>query len=361
MTTFITGFPGFLGSALVDRLVAETPASASITCLVQPTYREFAKQRVETIEARHGTDGAINLVEGDITEPDLGLGDRYRRLQDETTAAFHLAAVYDLGVDQTLARRVNVEGTRHVLGFLEAAPDFECLQYVSTCYVSGRYDGRFGPDDLLVGQRFNNHYEATKFQAEVAVRTAMARGLPATIYRPSVVVGDSESGATAKYDGPYQVIRFLLRSPSVALVPVVGDPRVTELNVVPRDFVIAAIDTLRRQPGTVGETYQLADPDPPTVAEVLDMVAAATGRRLLRLPIPRSVLKATLRHVPGASRTGIQPELVDYFDLPTRYDASKTTDALAEAGVSCPPFRSYVDSLVAYVRANPEVRTGPMA
>ncbi|MDZ7701680.1 MAG: SDR family oxidoreductase [Halobacteriales archaeon] len=361
MTTFVTGFPGFLGSALVDRLVAEAPEAAELTCLVQPRYRRLAEDRAEEIEAAHGAAGAIELVGGDIVEPDLGLGDRYDGLQAETTEAYHLAAVYDLGVDRTLATRVNVDGTRHVLEFLEGAPSFDRLHYVSTCYVSGRYDGRFGPDDLLVGQTFNNHYEATKFQAEVAVRHAMARGLPATVYRPGIVVGDSETGATRKYDGPYQVIRLLLRQPGVAVAPLVGDPTATELNVVPRDHVIDAIDVLRRRPEAVGETYQLANPAPPTVDEFVRDLSQVLDKRVVRIRLPRWLLKGALEATPGLARaTGVQPALIDYFDLPTRYDASKTVEALAEADVSCPPLSSYLGTLVDYVRANPEAAGGPM-
>jgi len=362
MTTFVTGFPGFLGSALVDRLVGAAPAEADVTCLVQPRYRGLAERRVAAIERAHDASGAIALVDGDIVAPDLGLGDRYASLQARTTVAYHLAAVYDLGVELALGRRVNVRGTQHLLAFVEGAADLDRLHYMSTCYVSGRYDGAFGPDDLLVGQRFNNHYEATKFQAEVAVRTAMARGLPATVYRPGIVVGDSETGATRKYDGPYPFVRLLLRQPGpVAVVPVVGDPRATTLNLVPSDFVLEALDALRDRPDAVGETYQLADPDPPTIEAVVDGLASAIGKRVVQVPVPRAVLRGSLEHVPGlAALTGVQPELVDYFDLPTRYDASRTVAALEAAGVACPSFESYVDVMVDYVRTHPTADAGPM-
>lgn len=362
MTTFVTGFPGFLGSALVERLVAEAAGEADVTCLIQSTYRRAAERRVSAIESEHGISESIDLVEGDIAERDLGLVDRYDQLQAEITVAYHLAAVYDLGVEPALARRVNVDGTRHVLDFVEDAADLERLHYVSTCYVSGRHRGRFGPEHLLVGQRFNNHYEATKFQAEVAVRAAMDRGLPATIYRPGIVVGDSRTGETAKYDGPYQVIRFLLRQPSIAILPMVGGASSTELNVVPRDYVVDAIDALRRRPESEGKTYQLANPEPPTVDEFVRRLAVATDRRVVRVRVPKTALVAALDHLPGLLRaTGIQPELVDYFDLPTRYDAEKTVAALEDTAVTCPPLQEYLDDLVAFVREHPTAPGGPMA
>ena len=360
MTTLVTGFPGFLGEALVDRLVARAPGEADLTCLVQPRYRSLAARRAAAIEADHDAEGAVGLVDSDLTAPDLALGDGHADLAAATDELFHLAAVYDLGVDATTARRVNVDGTKHVLAFCDAA-DVDRLHHVSTCYVSGRHAGRFGPDDLLVGQRFNNHYEATKFQAEVAVRRAMAGGLPATVYRPAIVVGDRDTGATRKYDGPYRLVRFVLRQPRVAVVPLVGDPRAAELNVVPRDFALDALVELAGRPETVGETYHLADPSPPSVAGAVAAIADAADRRLLAPRVPRWALEGALRRVPGLARaTGLDPESVAYVDLPTRYDASATVEALEGTGLACPRFETYVDRLVAFVREHPTIEGGPM-
>ena len=109
--------------------------------------------------------------------------------------------------------RINVDGTRNVLDFAQEARNLRRLHYVSTCYVSGRTAGVFTEHDLEKGQSFNNYYEETKYLAEVEVQQRMRAGLPTTIYRPAIVVGDSRTGATQKYDGPYFVIRWLLRQP----------------------------------------------------------------------------------------------------------------------------------------------------
>lgn len=360
MTTLVTGFPGFLGDALVDRLVATSSGTVDLTCLVQSRYRSLADRRAAAIEDERGAAGAIQLVSGDITAPDLGLGDGYDDLVASTVEVYHLAAVYDLGVDARSARRVNVDGTEHLLDLAETA-HVERFHHVSTCYVSGRHPGRFGPDDLLVGQRFHNHYEVTKFQAEVAVRRAMAGGLPATVFRPAIVVGDSDTGATRKYDGPYRLVRFVLRQPRVAVVPLVGEPRRSELNVVPRDFVVDALVELASRPESVGETYQLADPAPPSVVDAVTAIAEAADRRAVTPRVPGWALLGALRHVPGLARvTGLDPEAVAYVDLPTRYDAEKTVTALEDTGIACPPFESYVARLVEFVREHPRVDGGPM-
>ncbi|WP_440006243.1 SDR family oxidoreductase [Halomicrococcus sp. SG-WS-1] len=359
MAVFFTGFPGFLGSELVERLVKR---GEDVTCLVQSKYRDRAEARAARIARSTGDEcsGSVELVEGDITKADLGLGAAYEERQDETDEVFHLAAVYDLGVDREVGMAVNVDGTRNVLDFAEGC-DLDRFQYVSTCYVSGRYDGRFTGDDLVEGQRFNNFYETTKYLAEVEVQDRMADGLPATVYRPAIVVGDSDTGATQKYDGPYYLLRWLLRQPSVATVNTVLGASDCELNVVPRDFVVDAIVHLSDREDAVGDVYQLCDPDPLTVAEMVDVLADATDRRVFRVPLPKCAVKGALEVVPGARRlTGIEPATIDYFDHPTRYDGEATRDALAGTDVECPPFASYVDEMVAFVRDHPDITPDAM-
>jgi len=360
-TVFLTGFPGFLGSALVERLLERYPADTTVSCLVQSKYRAVAERRAADIESRDPAwSDRIRLYEGDITVPGLGIEDP-SALQSEVREVYHLAAVYDLGVSLALGIRVNVEGTTNVLDFAEGCPDLERFQYVSTCYVSGRYDGTFTESDLDVGQSFNNYYEATKYLAEVEVQRRMRRGLPVTIYRPAIAVGDSRTGETQKYDGPYYVVRWLLRQPGPAVVSTAGDPADYEINVVPRDFVVDAIAHLSGLDASAGRVYQLADPDPPTVDEMLTVLERATDRRVLRVPTPTWLLKGVLEHVPGANRVmQIEPEALDYFSQPTHYACENTLADLADTEIACPPFSAYADRLVAFVREHPEISADAM-
>lgn len=358
---FFTGFPGFLGSALLPR-VLQREASAEAMCLVQPRYANVARSRAAELEREHSTlAGRIRIVEGDITVADLGLGDNVD-WRARVTEIFHLAAIYDLSVDREVAMRINVEGTRHVLALAQRCGALQRLQYVSTCYVSGRHDGTFTEEMLEAGQAFNNFYEQTKYLAEVEVQRAIRGGLPATIYRPAVVVGDSHTGETQKYDGPYFVLQWLLRQPRVALMPVVGDATRTRFNVVPRDFVIAAIDYLSGQPHSVGKVYQLADPTPATVDELLDIMGHATGRKLVRVPLPQSLAKWMISRVPGVyALMRIPASAIDYFVLPTSFATTNATRDLAGSGISCPPFSAYVGRLVEFMRRHPEFGAAPMA
>ena len=359
-----TGFPGFLGSALLRRVLAR--GDGPVACLIQPRYRDLAERRAREIvaddESDAGGDAAVHLYEGDITEPDLGLGTALDDpdLLGGVSEVYHLAAVYDLSVDADLAQAVNVRGTEHVLDAAERV-GVDRLHYVSTCYVSGRYDGVFTEDHLREGQSFNNHYEATKYRAEVAVRERTADGLPATVYRPAIAVGDSETGETDKLDGPYNLLRLLLAQPKrLAFAFSVPGAAATELNVVPRDYVVDAIAELSGRPDTVGETYQLCDPAPLTVPEFVGALSDAAGRRTVTVPTPKPVAKAAARLL-SAGDVDVEPATVDYFDHPTRYRCPNASDALAGTGVSVPPFESYVDRLVAFARENPDLGDDPMA
>ena len=244
------------------------------------------------------------------------------------------------------------DGCRTWVDFAEKCPGLERFHHVSTCYVSGRHAGIFRETDLDVGQVFNNFYEETKFLAEVDVQARMKSGLPATIYRPSVVVGDSETGATQKYDGPYFVIRWLLRQPVLAVLPVVGDPTAVCVNLVPRDFIIDAISHLSDLEESSGEVYQLADPSPLTVDRLIDLVAETTGRKVLRVPTLRSVAKASLDYLPGLqSLMQIPSAAIDYFAHPTFYATDNANRDLGSAGITVPRLEAYMHRLV----SNPDI------
>jgi thioester reductase-like protein len=357
----MTGFPGFLGSALLPRLLARREGFRAV-CLVQRQHLSTAQRRLEQIEAENPhTLDRVEILEGDITTPWLGVDPSERDSLDDVEEVWHLAAVYDLTVPEAVARRVNVDGTARVLELCESRPDLRRLQYVSTCYVSGLYAGEFTEDSLDEGQTFRNHYESTKFEAEMLVRKAMADGLPATVYRPGIVVGDSRTGETQKYDGPYFLATFLRRQPSVALVPAVGPIDRVRVCLVPRDFVVDAMDELSLLDGSLGQTFALTDPRPPTVRELTTTFAKHLGKTVLWVPLPLGITHRLVDTVPGLERLlGLPAEGLDYFASPTTYSTANTTAALAGTGVACPPFENYAARLLDFMLAHPEIDAAAM-
>ena len=337
-----TGFPGFIGARLLPRLLDLSPET-TFHCLVQERFVAAARDSLREIQRTHPeAEKRITVVVGDITLAGLGIDEPARReLLETLTGAYHLAAVYDLAVKREIGYRINVEGTRRVLEFLAEAKRFERLHYVSTAYVAGGSTGVFRETDLDRGQSFKNHYEETKFLAEVEV---VKSGLPTTTYRPSIVVGDSRTGETGKFDGPYFTLSAMKRVPS-GLFLRVGSGRNTA-NLVPVDFVLEGLARLSTIEGSRGKTYHLTDPQPVTAFEIARLFAAALGKRFLYVPVPTSVAKLMLAPKFVQRFLGMPAQTLDYFDYPCHFDASQATADLEPLGVRCPRFPDYVGRLV---------------
>src|SRR3954464_5642741 len=242
---FLTGFPGFIGTRPPARPPAHAPggpvpapregAEGRILALVEEKMADKARETAGRVD---GGD-RIDVVAGDIVDRRLGLSDeQYERLRGEMTSAYHLAAIYNLAVPFDIAQRVNVEGTGNVLDLCRQADNLERLNYVSTAYVAGMRTGTVYEHELNMGQEHKNHYESTKFQAEVWVRE-YADKVPTTVYRPAIVVGDSQTGETVKFDGPYYILRTFQRIGSAPLTQF-GRAE-APFNVVPVDFIVDAI------------------------------------------------------------------------------------------------------------------------
>src|SRR5262249_7217881 len=144
--------------------------------------------------------------------------------------------------------------------------------------------------DLDVGQRFKNFYEETKFLAEMAVKES---GVPAVVYRPGIVVGDSKTGETAKFDGPYFALNAMAKLPSPGVFMKVGGGN-SLVNLVPVDFVLEAIARLSTWDGAVGKTYHLTDPSPKTAFQLEELFARAIGKSFVYVPLPLPAAKLLL-------------------------------------------------------------------
>lgn len=342
-----TGFPGFIGERLLPRLLELT--DESYACLVQERFLETARQRILALEDRLRVRGRITTVVGDITLDRLGLdAATARRIQDQLTGAWHLAAVYDLAVTPEVGQRVNVEGTRRVVEFLLEARRLERLHYVSTAYVSGTVRGVFRETDLDLGQSFKNHYEETKFRAEVEV---VKSGLAATIYRPAIVVGDSRTGETGKFDGPYFILSAMERLPSPGVFMRIGSGR-QPANLVPVDFIVEALARLSSSELSRGRTYHLTDPEPQSVVDVGKLLARALGKSFAFAPVPGFVARGLFAPRAVQRYFGVPVEVLDYFEHDCRYDTTNASRDLGALGVACPRFPDYVERLVAFYRAH---------
>lgn len=342
----LTGFPGFIGTRLVARLLAEEPESR-IVVLVEPRMAG----RAQEVAVRLDGGRRVEVVTGDIAARRLGLtAARHERLTREVTRVFHLAAVYDLAVPAPIAERVNVTGTENVVTFCRACPHLERLDYVSTAYTAGLRSGRVMEVELAEGQQFKNHYESTKFAAEIIVRGAMDE-VPTAIWRPAIVVGDSRTGETQKFDGPYYMLRLVSLCSRLHLpVPRIGAGD-APFNVVPVDFVVDALATGSRLPEAIGRTFHLTDPDPLTADRLLTVLAQEYAGRTPRLRLPPALVDRSMRFGPSRALLGGMPrEALAYMNHPVSFDTTNAREILGGAGLVCPGFESYVGPVTVFFR-----------
>ena len=353
----LTGATGFLGMELLARYLERT--ERTIYALVRAQDDDEAQRRlrsaVERVVAAPGRfDHRLLAIRGDVALPGLGIP-RSRRLAlaESVTEVVHAAASVSFTLPLAEAREINVEGTRRMLELAELCTLHGSLRrfsHVSTAYVAGDATGVFGEDDHDVGQGFRNSYERTKWEAERLVR-AHAERLPVQVFRPSIVVGEQETGWTAAFNVIYAPLRAYAKGAAVPLIP---GRRSAPVDVVPVDYVADAIFALASRADGAGHTYSLAaGPQASSVGELVRLSAAAFGRRR-PLTVPPALYGRTLhplllRRSRGAKRRWLEqaPVFFPYFALRVRHDTSRAR----EAGLTPPPLTTYFERLVDFAEA----------
>jgi thioester reductase-like protein len=354
----LTGATGFVGMEVLARYLERT--DRRVYALVRgANERDVTARLRHTLRSLFGADHPyarrVVAVRGDITRPGLGLRGRRDQLAERVSEVVHGAASvsFELGLEDM--RQVNVEGTRRVLEFAErcqARGGLRRFSYISTAYVAGQHAGRFNEDDLDVGQRFRNTYEQSKFEAERLVADTQ---LPITVLRPSIIVGEHDSGWTSSFNVLYWPLRAFSRGTYAAL-PARGDAPV---DVVPVDYVADAIFALSQAPEAEGVTYNLtAGSNVTSVGELVELAA-----RYFRRPAPRLISPALYRRVAHPlllqvarderSRRALSRSQVffPYFEMAVTYDDRRARVALRGTGITPPPLPSYFDRLVEFALA----------
>jgi len=342
----ITGGTGFIGGNLVGELLKEV--NNKITVIVEPNYVNAFRQMVSKHSKNYtNIEDRLQMVIGDITKSDLGLA----KIPD-ADEIYHLAAIYMLDVKKDIAEKVNVGGTDNIVNFAKKIKSLEAFNYVSTCYVSGKRKGIILEDELDKGQNFNNHYEETKFKAEVLVRENM-NYLPTRIFRPAITVGSSKTGETISFNGLYFAFEALNRTflgyPALLALPGKGDAKI---NFVPVDFLINSIAALSKKKETIGKTFQIADNNPLTANEIIDVCCKEFNVKkpiLGHMPTPLAKLSFNLGL---GTILKIKKELIAYMDAQTFYDTTNTTRYLENTGVRCPRLDEYIHVIADYWKKN---------
>jgi NAD(P)-dependent dehydrogenase (short-subunit alcohol dehydrogenase family) len=361
MTYFVTGATGFIGRRLMERLLDR---ESEIHLLV----REGSTGKLDALIESWGLAAAARVrpVIGDLARPRLGVS-------DETVAAltggidhfFHLAAVYDITADDEVNRIANVEGTRHAVELANAIGAGR-FHHTSSIAAAGLHRGLFREDMFDEGQQLDHPYHRTKFEAEKVARSQTR--MPWRVYRPAIVVGDSRTGEMDKIDGPYYFFTAIkmARHYLPGWFPLIG-PEFGHTNIVPVDYVAAAMDHIAHLPDLDGQAFHLCNPKPQRSGDVLNAFASAAHAPQLTMRIDQRLLQALpkgtlsmLMALPAARGVrkailadfGIPDEVLGHIALTAELDTRDAERALEGTGISVPPIDSYAAKLWDYWERN---------
>lgn len=360
---FVTGATGAIGSALIPILLQD--AESRVNLLLRAKSPEDLASRLEALFGFWQIDvgdlrtrSRVNALRGDVTQPRFGLDDAtYRDLCADCTHIVHSAGNVRMNLPIEMARHSSVDSAHNIIELADHCAHLEKVEFVSTVGVGGRTDGAV-PEEWIVAPRgFHNTYEQAKAEAEETVRVAIERGLPATVHRPSMVVGDTTSGRIIHFQIFYHLCEFLSGRRTLGLAPDFG---VARLDIVPADYVAKAIAWSSTSTTSIGRIIhtcsgpEMALPLAPLRSQVRRAFSAA-GRRLPPvINLPTGVFRALLTGVsvfmPAETRRAIKtlPVFLDYLATEQSFANHRSQALLAGAGLGVPKPSSYLDKVLGY-------------
>ena len=350
MQYFVTGATGFIGKRLVKKLLERKGS------VVYFLLRKESAGKVAELRSYWGVSAARAVpVFGDLTARKLGVAtEDVKKLKGQIDHFHHLAAVYDLSADTESQVAVNIEGTRNTVEFAKAI-DAGHFHHVSSIAAAGLYEGVFREDMFEEAEGLDHPYFLTKHESEKILRQDCK--MPWTVYRPAMVVGDSQTGEMDKIDGPYYFFKLIQRMRQLLppWMPAVGLEG-GRVNIVPVDFVVNAINVISHQPSIGKKCFHLVDPVGYRVGDVLDIFSRAAHAPRMNLFvnaallgfIPKGIKKslmaiAPVRRVRNAvlKDLGLPEDMLTFVNYPTRFDCRETLAALKGSGVQCPNLKDY--------------------
>ncbi len=348
----ITGANGSVGSRLVAEYLGQD--GYHVFALVRGTSQEEAAQRMrQPLEfwgfPPEGLSERLTVLAGDVTQPDFGLdAATATSLKERTQLVIHAASSIKLNLDLEAARATNLQGTKVALAAARDCPGLEMFGYVSTLEIMGDYAGVVYEEFLTDYPRnFLNTYEIAKFEAEEFLRGQLAEGVPITIFRPSMVVGESTSGRALNFQSFYLLLEKLLLTPDSPILP-----RGCPVNTIPVDVLAMGIRRLMEFPAARGQVYHFAQglDDLVSFAELLDQVqpiaTAQLGKKIRRPTYISPAIVASLLAVLSKITVGSIKRKIDaqrifikFLPLQWKIDNKNLVKSFDELGIRLPRFK----------------------
>lgn len=365
----VTGASGVVGSAIVPRLAVLPDTTVQV--LMRPKkgsdlQARFAEMLAfwnthypEERAASGGFASRVRPVAGEITEPGLGLaaGDR-QALAGECTNIIHCAASVRMNLPLDEARQTALFPVASVIELARACRALRKVEFVSTVGVGGRWRGPLPERWITEPREFHNTYEASKAEAEDLVRRAIVDGCPATVHRPSMVVGDSRTGAVVHFQIFYFICEFLSGMRTYGLYPRLNE---ATLDIVANDYVAAAIIAASRSTETAGNIYHLCSGPARSVRleDLRKRVRDVFRHRELIGWMPQldfrrehfiSILRLVARLLPERERRAVNtlPIYLDYLAGIQQFGNEESSRYLSSQGVVPTPQNLLIDRVLDY-------------
>jgi len=348
---FMTGATGVLGQELVKKLLLTT--DSEIAVLARSKNRVSHSERVQKILKTAGMDShygsRVRVIEGDVTKHKFGIAKPdLENLKLNVKVFYHIAALTALNGSEKECRQINVGGTEHALELawdLRKNGKLGRFVYFSTAFVAGSvWDYRSKEDALPEKPVFANYYESSKYQAEGKVREAMAKGLPVTIIRPSIVVGDSLTGEVSDFNVIYPFIKLFAHG---ILTKLPTHPENT-FNIVPIDFVINATAAIMKDPRSLNKCFHLVSPNPPSIGSLVSLRESFPKSAEIEMIDPSDFNKDRLDAQGQMVFSMLEPYL-GYLNGKLTFDTSNTEEILRGTDISMPVTdHAFLKTLITY-------------
>jgi thioester reductase-like protein len=346
----ITGATGVIGSSLL-RLYASDP-DAHVYPVIRAQSEDHLNVRLNTLASELNLDtenaGRITAVQGDISQPRLGMKEHvYDEITSHTTHIIHCAGNVKLNQTMDQARLIAVASVQNILALAQAA-DCSKIDILSTVGVAGCTEGLVEEKPIFERKDFRNTYEAAKWDAEQLMYSALDRGIPLTIHRPSMVVGDSETGKVIRFQVFYYICELLSR------IGLIENVKSFHLDLIPVDYIARALYVSSCSDETAGRIFHLCSgPEGSLSLQDLEKkVSVYFPRKSVKLPmfIARSILPRISVLFPRKIRVMLRnlPCFLKYLEGRQSFENCRSRQYFSEKGLALPSVQNYIDRVMVY-------------
>ena len=372
---FLTGGTGVVGSTIA-RTLLETPG-LRLKLLTRGESDDNVRERLRSLAqcwklSDNEVAARVEMVRGNTSLPRFGLDPpRFEQIAAECARVIHCAAIVRMNLPLAEARAAAVSAAENILELARTAKRvgiLEKVEFLSTVGVGGTLPGALPERWITESREYHNTYEQAKAEAEVLVAQGVAEGLPITVHRPSMVVGDSKTGDVLRFQIFYHLVEFLSGRRTFGFFPPFG---ATRLDIVPVDYVANAVVWSGARRDTVGRILHLcAGPEESlTLDELQSRVRKAfvvAGVRVpTRITLPSAILRVGLPVIrellpePGRRALSTLPIFLAYLSGNQSFANDETRTILGGAGIMLPAVDSYLGKVLdRYIRTKAQEPRG---